>query len=106
VHEAKLHRAHGTHVEESEGAPAKATTKPAPATPTPASPMPALTEAERRALPVDDFALPGKKYPVQDRAQAIDAKARARGALRAGRLNARDRARVDAKANAVLRSSR
>ncbi len=35
-----------------------------------------LTAGERDALPSDDFALPGRRYPIQDRSHAANAKAR------------------------------
>lgn len=49
-----------------------------------------------------DFALPGGRYPVEDKAHARDAKARASQALNAGHLSAADKAKVDRKADAVL----
>jgi hypothetical protein len=40
--------------------------------------MTKLTTKSRKALATRDFALPGKRYPVEDRAHAANAKARAR----------------------------
>ena len=61
-----------------------------------------LTTARRKKLPASDFALPGRRYPVEDKAHARDAKARASQALNAGRLTATEKAKVDRKADAVL----
>jgi len=65
--------------------------------------MAKLTTKSRQSLPTKDFALPGKKYPIEDRAHAANAKARATQQFRSGHLSAEDRAKVNAKANAVLR---
>ncbi len=64
--------------------------------------MPTLTTKGRKALPKKDFALPGGKYPVEDKAHAANAKARATQQYEAGNLSAADRAKVNRKANAVL----
>ncbi len=64
--------------------------------------MATLTTARRKNLPSSDFALPGRRYPVEDKAHARDAKARASQALNAGRLTATEKAKVDRKADAVL----
>jgi hypothetical protein len=40
--------------------------------------MARLTAAKRNALPASDFAGPGRTYPDENRAHAIDAKARAK----------------------------
>jgi hypothetical protein len=61
-----------------------------------------LTTAARKKLPSSDFALPGRRFPVEDKAHARDAKARASQALNAGRLSAADKTKVDHKADAVL----
>ena len=52
--------------------------------------------------PQSDFALPGGRYPVEDKTHARDAKARASQSYNAGKLSASDRAKVDKKADAVL----
>lgn len=36
-----------------------------------------LTAAERKKLPASDFALPGRRFPIEDEAHARDALARA-----------------------------
>jgi hypothetical protein len=64
--------------------------------------MTTLTTKTRKSLPKKDFALPGGKYPVEDKAHAANAKARASAQYRAGKLSAADRAKVDTKADAVL----
>jgi len=64
--------------------------------------MATLTTARRKNLPSSDFALPGRRYPVEDKAHARDAKARASQAANAGRLSATEKAKVDRKADAVL----
>lgn len=64
--------------------------------------MAKLTTAARKKLPKSDFALPGGRYPVEDKAHARDAKARAAQQLNAGNLSAADKAKVDRKADAVL----
>ena len=46
-----------------------------------------LTAAQRRALPGDDFALPGRRYPINDRGHAMAARARASQQYRAGNLS-------------------
>lgn len=38
--------------------------------------MPPLTSKKRNALPGSSFALPGRRYPINDRAHAANAKAR------------------------------
>lgn len=65
--------------------------------------MTKLTTAARKKLPASAFALPGGRYPVEDKAHARDAKARASQQLRKGNLSAAEKARVDRKADAVLR---
>ncbi len=64
--------------------------------------MSKLRTRTRKSLPENDFALPGGKYPVEDKAHAANAKARATQQYKAGKLSAADRAKVDRKAAAVL----
>ncbi len=64
--------------------------------------MSKLTTSARKKLPASDFALPGGRYPVEDKAHARDAKARASQALHSGHLSVAEKAKVDRKANAVL----
>jgi hypothetical protein len=69
--------------------------------------MATLSTKVRNKLPKSDFGLPKeRKYPMEDKSHAINAKARAKqqynkGALPKGSLN-----RIDAKANKVLKSSK
>lgn len=62
-----------------------------------------LTAKDRKALPAKAFAGPGRSYPVNDRAHAADAKARASQMVKAGKLSPSVAKRIDAKANKVLR---
>ena len=64
--------------------------------------MTKLTTQARKKLSSDQFALPGGRYPIEDKAHARDAKARASQQKNAGRLGAADKAKVDRKADAVL----
>ena len=61
-----------------------------------------LTTEARKKLPKSAFALPGGRYPVEDKAHARDAKARASQGYNSGRLTAGEKATVDRKADAVL----
>ena len=64
--------------------------------------MSTLSTKSRKSLPKDQFALPGGKYPVEDKAHAANAIARATQQYEAGKLSAADRAKVNSKANNVL----
>lgn len=59
--------------------------------------MSKLTTAERNALPDSDFAGPHRSYPINDKARAQNAKARA-SQFAGGKL----KAKVDAKADKKL----
>jgi hypothetical protein len=66
--------------------------------------MAKLSKKTRDALPAKDFAEPGQRaYPVEDAAHARNAKARASQAEKAGRMSAGEKAKIDAKADAVLK---
>ena len=65
--------------------------------------MAKLTNGEREKLPANDFALPGHRYPIEDEAHARNAKARAAQQAKAGKLSKADLAKVDRKADAVLK---
>ena len=65
--------------------------------------MAKLTTEARKNLPQSDFALPGGRYPVEDKAHARDAKARAAQSYNAGKLSASEKATVDKRADSVLR---
>lgn len=61
-----------------------------------------LTAATRDKLTAGQFALPGGRYPVNDKPHAANAKARATQQFQKGNLSAGDKATVDAKANTIL----
>lgn len=65
--------------------------------------MAKLTTAGRKALPSSDFAGPGKSYPVPDKSHAGNAKARASQAVNAGRMSLAEAAKIDRRANQVLK---
>ncbi len=65
--------------------------------------MAKLSTKSRNKLPKSDFALPGeRKYPVEDKAHAKNAKARASQMEKKGKLSEGSKAKIDAKANKVL----
>jgi hypothetical protein len=64
--------------------------------------MSKLTSKERDKLPKDEFAGPGRSYPIPDKAHAVDAKARAAQAVKAGRLSRAEEAKIDAKADKMI----
>ena len=65
--------------------------------------MAKLTSNERKKLPSNDFAGPGRSYPVQDKSHAANAKARASQAVNAGRMSKGEEKKIDAKANKKLK---
>jgi hypothetical protein len=66
--------------------------------------MAELKTKARNKLPAKDFAEPGKRaYPIQDKPHARNAKARASQAVKAGRMSKAEEARIDRKADAVLK---
>jgi hypothetical protein len=64
--------------------------------------MSKLTSKERDKLPKGEFAGPGRSYPIPDKAHAVDAKARASQAVKAGRMSKAEQAKIDAKADKVI----
>lgn len=65
--------------------------------------MATLTTKKRNSLPAKDFALPEKRaYPINDRAHATNAKARATQMLKKGKLSATEEEKIEKKANKVL----
>ena len=65
--------------------------------------MAKLTSKSRNNLPKSDFGLPGeKKYPMEDKSHAKNAKARASEMENKGKLSPSSKAKIDAKANKVL----
>ena len=65
--------------------------------------MAKLTTKARKAIPKKEFGLPKeRKFPVNDRSHAANAKARATQMVKAGKLSAASKKKIDAKANRVL----
>ena len=65
--------------------------------------MAKLMAATRKALPSSEFALPAqRKYPVNDRTHAANAKARATQMVSKGKLSSGAAAKIRAKANRML----
>lgn len=59
---------------------------------------------KRKSLPKSKFALPGsRKYPVDTKARAANAKARATQQHKKGKISASTKAKIHAKANKVLK---
>lgn len=68
--------------------------------------MAKLNVDKRNALPAQDFAEPKQRaYPIEDKAHARNAKARASQAVKAGRMSKAEEAKIDKKADAVLKKS-
>jgi hypothetical protein len=64
-----------------------------------------LTSKARKKLPAKDFAEPEKRaYPIEDKAHAANAKARASQQVKAGKMPKAEERKIDKKANAVLKS--
>jgi len=64
--------------------------------------MSKLTTKQRKAMPQSDYALPGKRFPVEDKNHARNALARAAQGVKAGTLSPAQKAKVDAAANKTL----
>lgn len=65
--------------------------------------MSKITTKQRKALPKSEFGLPGRRaYPVDTKARAANAKARASQMVSKGKLSSSAKAKIDAKANKVL----
>lgn len=66
--------------------------------------MAKLTSKQRKSLPLTEFGLPSRRaFPINDRAHAANAKARATQAVKAGRMSKSTEAKIDAKANRKLK---
>lgn len=66
--------------------------------------MAKLTTRGRNSLPKSVFGIPGKRaYPMPDKAHAVNAKARATQQAKAGNISQGTRAKIDAKANRVIK---
>lgn len=64
--------------------------------------MAKLTSKSRNKLPASAFAGPDRSYPVNDRAHAANAKARATQQENKGNLSSSEAAHIKARANVVL----
>lgn len=66
--------------------------------------MAKLTSKARNKLPKSDFALPEeRKYPVNDKSHAANAKSRAQQQYDKGNLSKAELSKIDAKANKKLK---
>ena len=66
--------------------------------------MAELRADTRKKIPDSKFAEPDKrKYPIEDKAHARNAKARASQAQHAGRMSKAEEKKIDRKADAVLK---
>jgi hypothetical protein len=67
--------------------------------------MAELDADRRKSLPKSEFGEPGKRaYPMSDKSHAANAKARAAQMVKKGKLSKSEEAKIDAKANKVLKS--
>jgi hypothetical protein len=65
--------------------------------------MAELSTTKRKSLPKSKYGLPeAMKYPMPDRSHARNAKARASQQEKKGTLTARDKARIDRRADRIL----
>ena len=65
--------------------------------------MTELSAKARDKLQAKDFAEPDKRaYPIEDKAHARNAKARASQAVKAGRISKAEQGRIDKKADKVI----
>jgi len=63
-----------------------------------------LDAEDRKKLPAKKFAEPGKRaYPIEDKAHARNAKARASQAVKAGRMSEAEAGKIKSKADGVLK---
>lgn len=69
--------------------------------------MTKLTAKARKKIPTKKFALPAeRKYPVQDKAHAANAKSRATQMENKGKISAATKSKIDAAANKVLKKKK
>jgi len=68
--------------------------------------MAKLTTKARKKLPDSAFAGPGRSYPVNDKAHAANAKARATQMANEGKLSESSKKKIDVKANKILKSGK
>jgi hypothetical protein len=63
-----------------------------------------LSSKARKKLPAKDFAEPEKRaYPIEDKAHAANAKARASQQVKTGKMSKAEASKIDKKADAVLK---
>ena len=68
--------------------------------------MAKLTTHDRDEIPAKKFAEPEKRaYPIEDKAHARNAKARASQAVKAGRMSKAEERKIDKKADEVMKKS-
>lgn len=66
--------------------------------------MAKLSAAQRKKVPKSEMGLPEEgKYPMPDASHAANAKARATQQVKKGNLSPSSKAKIDAKANAMLK---
>lgn len=68
--------------------------------------MAKLSTSARKAIPASKFAGPNRSYPVEDKAHAANAKARATQQVKAGNLSPSAASKIKARANKVLGSKK
>lgn len=68
--------------------------------------MAKLTTKARNKLPASTFAGPDRSYPIPDKSHARNAKARASQQEAKGNLSPSAKAKIDARANRVLRGKK
>jgi hypothetical protein len=69
--------------------------------------MAKLDASDRKKIPAKEFAEPAKRaYPIEDKAHARNAKARASQAVKAGRMSKAEAGKIDKKADAALKTGR
>lgn len=64
--------------------------------------MAKLTTKKRNKLSKSDFAGSDRSYPINDKAHAINAKARATQMVKKGKLSASAAAKIKSKANKII----
>jgi hypothetical protein len=63
-----------------------------------------LSSKARKKLPAKDFAEPEKRaYPIEDKAHAANAKARASQQVKTGKMSKAEASKIDKKTDAVLK---
>lgn len=69
--------------------------------------MATLNAKKRNSLKKSQFGMPGeRKYPMPDRSHAANAKARATQMVNAGKFSPATAAKIDAKANKILKKGK